>query len=68
MLKRYTVTIGLGALAVVLAIVGAIVYNQSSFAVNTVHSQLAAQGIRFTPVSGLILDPPIGNGRVSRSG
>jgi hypothetical protein len=56
MMKRFIVPIGLGALAVVLVIVGAIVHNQSAFAVNTVQSQLAAQGIRFTPVDQLMPD------------
>jgi hypothetical protein len=59
MFKRFAVPIGLGALAIVLLIVGAIVHNQSSFAVNTVESQLAAQGIRFTPVSQLMGDQKV---------
>lgn len=51
--KNYAVAIVLAALAVVLLVVGLVIRNQSEFAVNTVDSQLGAQGITFTPVSGL---------------
>lgn len=56
MLKRFKVPIGLGALALVLVVVGAVVQNQSAYAVNTIHSQLAVQGIRFQAVSALLPD------------
>jgi hypothetical protein len=40
-------------LGIAMLAVGGLVHNQSSFAVNTVQSQLAAQGITFTPVTAL---------------
>ena len=52
-MKRFAVSIILGALAIVIGLVGLLIHNQSQFAVNTVQSQLTAQGITFTPVAGL---------------
>jgi hypothetical protein len=56
MIKRFIIPIELAALAIVLAVVGGVIQNQSAFAVNTVHSQLAAQGIHFQAVPDLLPD------------
>jgi hypothetical protein len=53
MIKRFTAAIVIAALGIAMLAIGGLVHNQSSFAVNTVQSQLAEQGITFTPVSGL---------------
>jgi hypothetical protein len=52
-LRRFAITITAGTLSVVFLIAGLVIWNQSSYAVNTVTSQLGAQNIAFTPLLGL---------------
>src|SRR4051794_12092970 len=56
-MKRRTLdiifSIGGGALAVLLLVLGLVLQNQASFAKSYVHDQLREQQITFTPVAGL---------------
>jgi hypothetical protein len=67
-MRRFVFAITFGALSVVLLIGGLVIWNQSSFAVNTVTSQLGAQNITFTPLVGLTTEQKTHQCLVSNAG